>query len=901
MNNEIATHEIVITTEKNRTRKKGRQVRHTIESFTKRLNSGSGIELTGAEYRELKAKATAAIDKGEPDDLLNKRLDNFKDSGWFQFGEKDPGKRWPKNRWGMTLDLDSASTETPAAVEKLLSKYTYWLHPSINHTDEAPRYRLIIPYAVPIDLDTNKALSTLVIHQLEKKWCDIKSSCTPAQLFYYPNKFSDSKDFGVIFNEGNVIFDPVPYLENMWEHKFGGSYQDINTWPQAQNKSIQRMLHRSEADSLQANPIDKVGRVGDFCRCYSIVQAIAKFLPEVWIEESEELGRYTYAHGTSRSGGVVYPYQRGDYGDCAFLHSFHATDPYTERHLNAFDMVRFHKFGELDEDKELKDDQRMPSYKAMVELCNNDEHLKEHVAKLANYQMLPDNVVPIDKAKSKEEPKPSRESNAPIDDSTVATARDLSEHTPESAVKYNLWYDERRKFIPKLDPQENNYWLKTFDNLCWVLGSVLSGRQIGYNKRLGIETIRAPLVIGGDVIIRGPRESEKWNGRPLTAGDIAALVGFVERSESWKGGLLSEREMKPALAATLERHLEFDPVVSYLENLAPWDKETDCGDVLHTNIKGVERTEYNMAATRHWMISAVARALDNGCRAQEVLVLHGQEGAGKSSTFEHLCPNKQAHRDAPVIHGGAKEFHESINGGWLVELAELDTLTRSAASKVKGWVSQSTEVFRAAYGRSAVAVERNWMAYGTCNDDDWLRSDMSTRRWLPVEVSTDKRFKGKKYRKKIKKMQASRDQYWAHALELWRSAGCAIPPLSPALRTAQDMAVKSVMTPTLQEEIQQTCESWLLEANPDYTTSWEVIISALNEDPRKVLRPQTMKGVNAALRKMGYRNKGNRINKSDPRAKMYFENELIRIDQQVKRELEPKAVQEKKSKKKNRF
>lgn len=120
----------------------------------------------------------------------------------------------------------------------------------------------------------------------------------------------------------------------------------------------------------QAEPLEKGGWVGAFCRAYTIPEAIETFLNGVYTPAGE--GRYTYAAGSTVGGLVLYD------GD-TFAYSHHGTDPAGGQLLNAFDLVRVHKFGHLDEDGE----DCGPSFKAMQELARSDEKARLESARRA--------------------------------------------------------------------------------------------------------------------------------------------------------------------------------------------------------------------------------------------------------------------------------------------------------------------------------------------------------------------------------------------------------------------------------------------------------------------------------------------------------------------------------------
>lgn len=118
----------------------------------------------------------------------------------------------------------------------------------------------------------------------------------------------------------------------------------------------------------QADPLAKDGIIGCFCRTYDICHAIDTFLPHIY-EKSEISGRYNYIPSTFQGGLVIY--------DDKFAYSNHATDIACDKLMNAFDIVRIHKFSYLDD----KENSCQSSFKAMQELALSDEKIKLRLAK----------------------------------------------------------------------------------------------------------------------------------------------------------------------------------------------------------------------------------------------------------------------------------------------------------------------------------------------------------------------------------------------------------------------------------------------------------------------------------------------------------------------------------------
>ena len=129
-----------------------------------------------------------------------------------------------------------------------------------------------------------------------------------------------------------------------------------------QSEAVRRSI------TQQADPLEKPGIVGTFCRAYTIEEAIETFLSDVY-EPSSMNGRYDYIPADSAAGVVVY--------DGKFAYSHHATDPVCGKLLNAFDLVRLHKFRELDENVGLDTPPgKLPSFKAMSDLALADDKVK---------------------------------------------------------------------------------------------------------------------------------------------------------------------------------------------------------------------------------------------------------------------------------------------------------------------------------------------------------------------------------------------------------------------------------------------------------------------------------------------------------------------------------------------
>lgn len=315
------------------------------EDFCNRVSATIRTTETVSEYRK----------------LTKNKQDAIKDVGGFVGGALKEGKR--KNghilcRDLLTLDMDYA---TPGIWDGITMLHdfkcsTYSTH---KHTNENPRLRLIIPLSREISEDEYPAVSRMVAKEIGIDLFD-DTTYEPVRLMYWPSTPSDGEFF--YKEKDGTPLDPDKYLA-MYK-----DWRDTSTWPVSSRQS--EVVKRSITQ--QADPLSKEGVVGAFCRAYSIEDAIETFLSDIY-ERSVMEGRYDYIPADSSAGLVVY--------DNKFAFSHHATDPASSRLLNAFDLVRLHKFSGLD-DKAADNTppSKLPSFKAMSELAVKDERVKSQFA-----------------------------------------------------------------------------------------------------------------------------------------------------------------------------------------------------------------------------------------------------------------------------------------------------------------------------------------------------------------------------------------------------------------------------------------------------------------------------------------------------------------------------------------
>ena len=337
---------IRLSTGNSRMEKKWNLAEMELSDFRERISTTRRTSETVEQYRKM-SKA---------------QQDSIKDVGGFVLGTLKGGRRKKDTvltRSGLTLDMDYGTPDIMDEIEMFFD-FHCMIYSTHKHTPEKPRLRLIIPLSREVTPDEYGAVARKVAEEIGIELFD-DTTYEPSRLMYWP---STSADGEFVFREieGEVL-DPDAVLAKYKDWK------NTAEWPvsKRQQTIVQRNIQK------QANPLEKPGIVGAFCRTYSIRDAIDTFLQDTY-KHSAMPGRYDYIPADSQAGVVIY--------EDKFAYSHHATDPACGKLMNAFDVVRLHRFGDLDAKADPDSDpSRLPSFKAMQEFAVQDESVKIQLGK----------------------------------------------------------------------------------------------------------------------------------------------------------------------------------------------------------------------------------------------------------------------------------------------------------------------------------------------------------------------------------------------------------------------------------------------------------------------------------------------------------------------------------------
>lgn len=298
------------------------------------------------------------------------------------------------------------------------------------------------------------------------------------------------------------------------------------------------------------------------------------------------------------------------------------------------------------------------------------------------------------------------------------------------------------------------------------------------------------------------------------------------------------------------------PVREYLSALV-WDDVPRLNYFASTYL-GAPDTQYSAAVGSRWLIGAVARVFEPGCKVDSMLVLEGAQGIGKSSALRTLAGGDWFADTGITI--GEKDSYQALRRKWIFELAELSAIRGARdIERVKNFLSSQVDTYRASYGRRTQDHARQVVFAGSTNELQYLSDPTGSRRFWPitcrhVDLATLKR---------------DRDQLWAEARARF-DRGEAWHLDTPELRAA---ATAEQSNREERDDWIEIIAHWLttpiqLGKLDDGVTTAEVLLTALNFPPERIKNADTQR-VGRALRALRYERRQVRSH-SGERAYRYF-------------------------------
>jgi putative DNA primase/helicase len=243
------------------------------------------------------------------------------------------------------------------------------------------------------------------------------------------------------------------------------------------------------------------------------------------------------------------------------------------------------------------------------------------------------------------------------------------------------------------------------------------------------------------------RPSDHKAGEWTEADSVRTAAWISERYEIDLGVQTIEQAVVSAA-----RRRTIHPVRDYFRSLT-WDG-TQRLPTLFTRYFGTPPSDYASAIGIRFFISAVARIEDPGCKADNLIVLEGKQGIGKSTAVKLLAVTPDWFSETGIVLGD-KDSYQNLRGKWLYELAELASI-RSArdVERYKAFLSTTIDSYRPSFGRRRADFPRQTVFIGTTNDTEYLNDRSGNRRFWPIHCTNID----------LEGLKRDCDQLWAEAV-----------------------------------------------------------------------------------------------------------------------------------------
>jgi len=319
---------------------------------------------------------------------------------------------------------------------------------------------------------------------------------------------------------------------------------------------------------------------------------------------------------------------------------------------------------------------------------------------------------------------------------------------------------------------------------------------------------------------------DRKTGDEWTDDDDVSCANWFQRQ--WR--IKYPETLIRGVVSLVSKRNAFDPMRDSLRSLV-WDQVPRV-DTWLVKYLGAEDTPYTRSVGRWWLVSAVARALDPGCKVDHTLILEGGQGAGKSTVVQILAGEDFFLENLDDI--GSVESYKQLQGVWIIELAELDAVSRAELSTIKRFITTRIDRFRPSYARRAQPFPRRCVFIGTTNRDDYLADPTGGRRFWPVQCGEVD----------LNGIRRDRDALLAEAVVLFEAGDSWWP------RTDDEILACAVEQADRYNEDVWTEQVEKIVAHQEEVTAYEVLTQLGVEASR--MSGQNTKRVGAILMRLGW-------------------------------------------------
>ena len=210
----------------------------------------------------------------------------------------------------------------------------------------------------------------------------------------------------------------------------------------------------------------------------------------------------------------------------------------------------------------------------------------------------------------------------------------------------------------------------------------------------------------------------------------------------------------------------YHPICEYLEQLE-WDGQERIRYVLQRYM-GADASDFVYEVVKHFLMEALSRIYRPGCKADEMLCLVGQQGAGKSTFFRFLALNDDWFSDDLKQLNDSK-IYEHLRGHWIMEMSEMiAAISAKSNEEIKSFLTRQKDTYRNPYDKYEEDRKRQCIFAGSTNTRQFIPFDRTgARRFLPIAIDSSKA--EKHILDDEKEARSYFDQLWAEVMEIYWS------------------------------------------------------------------------------------------------------------------------------------
>lgn len=318
---------------------------------------------------------------------------------------------------------------------------------------------------------------------------------------------------------------------------------------------------------------------------------------------------------------------------------------------------------------------------------------------------------------------------------------------------------------PKIDVSDDGKVYQTMHN---AREAIEYDRDL-FNKIRLNELAYAPYVFGSLPWEKRGNKIREWNNI-----DDANLKLYLEK----KYGIKPSEKIMDSLLIVANKH-SYNPVTQVLEQcFNQWDGENHIENLLPKYL-GVDKTRYSTEVMKLFMIGAITRAYNPGCKFDYVPIIYGTQGCGKSTFCRALAMDDAWYDDNFNTIEGDKAA-EKLRGLWMAELAELlATKKAKELESIKSFLTSRGDNYRPPYARRTENRKRVCVFIGTTNSDHFLTDRTGNRRFLPLIANKDAAITPITIPENYNEALIDIRNAWGEAMNIIKQAGKWIPLVLP--------------------------------------------------------------------------------------------------------------------------